>query len=217
MHYQRQKIASSLSELAQTEFSPDVNMVRLPRKLSGNFNRLAARAWSDLKARSMSIDLPYDARLQDYLHDIINPPSFLKKIFIAEAEQAAARLVLTDMEDMQAEGYTCCLRLVSPRGYKANVENFHVDGPADTYASHDRALCCYAGPTTEYLNNEDAAGNGRGGYKPLDDSRVMRFQNGELWKHATRNMKDVLPFIHRAPKGDGNVRMLLFGVQKLEF
>ncbi|MBI2234720.1 MAG: hypothetical protein HYU57_07040 [Micavibrio aeruginosavorus] len=217
MEYRRQKIVISVLELAETEFSPDVNMVLLPRLLSGDFNRLAARAWSDLKARSMSIDLPYDARLQDYLRDIIKPPSFLKEIFITEAEKTAARQVLKDMEDMQAGGYKCYLRLVSPRGYKANVENFHIDGPPDTYASYDRALCCYAGPTTEYLNNEDAASNGRGGYNPLDDSQVMRFQNGELWKHATRNMKDVLPFIHRAPKGDGDVRMLLFGVQKLKF
>ncbi|MBI2234719.1 MAG: hypothetical protein HYU57_07035 [Micavibrio aeruginosavorus] len=150
-------------------------------------------------------------RVQDNFAGVLQT-SFFDFLRDKGPQREAARRILADMAYLEAQGFAMRLRLVPPEGYRERtVECFHADGILDDRkAVFERALCCYLGAGTKFIANESVQALAQNSqiYIPVAHALVERFSAGDIWRHASLYMKDVPPFIHRAPD-PGHMRMIL--------
>ena len=195
--YRRIKVVSSLSELFNTPFGgPDgVNSVAVSRRLSADFNVLAQAFGDAFDLRTEKMKLEYS---RPALHDALYA--------LGCHQEDAAGIILDDMKALEENGVNPRLRVISSAGYNFRVAySFHEDIEKKT--DMGRFLSCYFGSTTEWLRNEDAVPKNQFEYKKKPEALIYSFHNGDFWKHAPRNQKGILPFIHRAaplPQKDVN-------------
>jgi hypothetical protein len=87
------------------------------------------------------------------------------------------------------------------------------DEDSEVYSFHDdivkwRLMCCYNGPTTEWIKNEDAinagAFNSDAGYFVLNDKdkdvEIYHFKPGDIWLHSGNLRNKYNSFVHKAPR-----------------
>lgn len=209
----RVKKVDSLAALANAAFGPGTNAIVFPRRLTGDFAAVARILWKQNQPDNPSggvISLTPD-RVQDGLAGVLQA-SFFDFLRDKGPQREAARRILADMAYLEAHGFAMRLRLIPQEGYRQRgVESFHADGILDDRtAVFERALCCYLGAGTEFIANESATSSAPDPqtYIPRAGAVVERFSAGDFWRHAPLYMKDVPPFIHRAPD-PGHFRMLL--------
>lgn len=186
-------VVESMDAFLNAPFSEDVNCILYPRALTGAFNTLAR----ELRQESQTF---YAAGLENF----------------AEAHPAYGSeigLILADIDACGHAGFQAYLRVVDSRHhYKDIVHGFHVDF---AQAGKGRAMCCYTGPVTEAVRNEDATQDGLNNRYVPKPGAVFQFQVGDLWRQAgTMNGGNVLPFIHRAPRiaPEAVPRLVLVGI-----
>lgn len=221
--YKRIKVVSSLSALFNEKFGgPDeVNCVLFPRRLSGDFNKLAKTIESEVLFKNIFMDLRR-----------VNFPE-LKKSFcsLSQPEKIAAELVLADFHLLENEYQRLCdqkvgrvtdtqLRLLKQYTEPGKIiwapEAFHTDGDR---SSLGRILCCYNDPVTEWIRNEDVEvkRSDNGNLLPKKNAQIFSFHAGDIWRMAADGGGyDVPFFIHRSPpsKIDNPPRLLLVGGMK---
>jgi hypothetical protein len=185
----RIKVVGSLAEVFNTPYDP-YNCVIYPRRLTADFNALAKGLGEQLNL-SRSVRNSHELSL----HELA-----LRVRSLGGEAQAAGRIVIADMGEIEKFGIHPKLRVISPAGYKFKIAHaFHEDREKDT--EYGRILCCYVEPVTESIRNEDAVLIGSQKYAAKTDAVITAFQPGDVWKHIPRNERGVPPFIHRAGQG----------------
>ena len=137
--YDRIKVVNSFDELLSTPMGPRVNAVCWARDLDGDFNELA-----ELLREENEIT-PLDEEL-------------FSSLPLSTAGKRAAEILLQDRDLMHGQDLSPNIECIP--GYHrdegpvpTDVYSFHVDSSTvqtDTY------LCCYNGPATEGLRNDQA-------------------------------------------------------------
>ena len=187
----RVRIVDSFNAMCRDDFTGDENALLLPRRLTGWFNVLAMRVPHALLAEQ---------------------EEFLKTLEGGRGPvSAAARQVLSDIQNLRDNHFTPELRVVNRGRYGPSVHGFHVD------VAVCRILCCYNGAATEFLDNQDAVptdpNRARGTFKPKEGAAAQSFQLGDIWRHKgiRSGQEGDTPdaFIHRAP------RMKMFSIPRL--
>lgn len=209
--YNRILVVGSLADFFNTQFTPAVNCILHPRRLSGDFNALAQAIARD--AWKMDSRESYDFTLPHF-------EAATKKLRRAnDGAGAAAKIVLADMKTMMKRHHRkdISLRFIKEKAYAAastDVKNFHADNVDYPLG---RILCAYNDPVTEFIRNEDAVKLERGEYSAREGAPVYGFASGDLWRQTGRqsqydpeSYKGLEPFIHRAPRWRaGNAPRLL--------
>ncbi len=191
----------SLRDLFAHQFDPAINAYCYRRTLTPNFNSLAHGLMANLTERFEHhpiADFSYD-EVEDLGMSLTNPD-----------DKAALRVITGDIGaviKLHRPGHVRIrMRIVHPWAVDnpttGELEKFHTDG-TESDAYFDHTLCCYNGPTTEYIDSEDALNtvNASGVYETKPNATIKQFGVGNMWRIATMN-KDALtkPFIHRAPR-----------------
>ncbi|MBI2234618.1 MAG: hypothetical protein HYU57_06490 [Micavibrio aeruginosavorus] len=164
------------------------NIVLLPRPISGQFNALG-RWLHDRSPYSQTrvhggthfIETRYPV---ETLRGLRDDPGMLWRDELD--------LILGDMQTMQNRVRARAeLRVVGAEGYSPGTYDFHEDlGDAyrATFHADDRVMCCYNGPTTEWIRGKDAVALPRGTnlptYRKEDGAPAFRFRIGDLWRQA---------------------------------
>jgi hypothetical protein len=184
-NYKRIQVVGSLTELFNASFGgpAEINCILYPRRLSGDFNALAAEL-AGIRSRHIE-DI-----LSEYSEDI---NSGLAK---------AAGTILEDMRAIRselekAETYSGLDLRIERRGNPYPGESpwaLHKDGAHN--ASLGRILCCYTDPVTEWARNEDVQTWKVGLYKLKPEGKINRFRPGDIWRLS---VDPECPFVHRVP------------------
>lgn len=186
----RIKVVGSLAEVFNTPYDPH-NCVIFPRKLTADFNALA-------KGLGEQLNLSRNVRNS---HELSLHELSVRVRSLNGAAQAAGRIVIADMREIEKFGIDPKLRVISPAGYKFKIAHaFHEDREKDT--EYGRVLCCYVEPVTESIRNEDAVLIGSQKYTTKEGAVITAFEPGDIWKHIARNDRGIPAFIHRV--GHGN-------------
>jgi hypothetical protein len=137
--YDRIKVVNSFDELVKTPMGPRINALCWQRTLDGNFNELAELLHNENEITPLDEELFSSLRLSPH-------------------GQRAAEILLQDRDLMRGHGLSPNIECIP--GYHrdegpvpTDVYSFHVDSATvqtDTY------LCCYNGPATEGLRNDQA-------------------------------------------------------------
>ena len=141
--YNRIKVVNSFDELVGTPMGPEVNAICWERALEGDFNELAEVFKSKNEITSLDDELLSDLKSR-----------------LSSAGQRAVDTALNDYRLLLEHGLAPSLECVpryqrddTPGPIATDVYSFHVDRatvPTDTY------LCCYNGPASEGLRNDQA-------------------------------------------------------------
>lgn len=201
--YKRIKVASSLSELFNEKFGgPDgVNAVLLPRTLSHDFNALARWLEGTEYIKNFRPN-QYEGSQYPYFNV---PRLYASKKHMKPDMAAAVDVIIQDMDAASDKTMRAELRLVRlGRG----PDMLHHDNVASFNSMMGRFMCCYNGPVTEGVRNEDtvpvvyeSALASVNHYSLKEGAEIFSFRPGDLWRQlSTPNLKDVAPpYIHRAP------------------
>lgn len=215
-NYGRIKVVSSLSKLFNTAFGGpgDVNCVLYPRRLSGNFDALAWQLGEKFNRDYQQRNLTEDELRR--IGQITTYKGLKKEIGIILQDMKILK-TKTVNSSAHRKRYSGMLRVIGHKRYNkkdgANGEYiFHEDGGNIYY--EERLLCCYNGPTTEFLRNEDALPYEDSHYRYTRRRGAKSFSMGigDIWRHLTSGYSgNVTAFIHRAPYTPPNAtpRLLL--------
>ena len=139
--YARIQVVRSFEALVETPFEGQVNAICWQRDLPGDFDEVVAR-----------LDAPAGITTLDEAQLMTLP--------LSPAGRAAMDVLLEDLRRLRELGQRPSLDCihVDPRqeergSWPTDVHSFHVDSapvPTDTF------LCCYAGPASECLRNDEA-------------------------------------------------------------
>ena len=215
--YKRIKVVSSLSELFSEQFGgpDDVNCILYPRSLCLEFNEKANQAdfigLSKALMAGESEDDPIFPRMRLL---------FLQTLSATNGViYNAIKILRDDMKILKDHGYKCISLRSRSKNAGSAIEKFHYDGNdfSAEQAKRGRIICCYAGPVTEVVSNEDARMPRltRPGEAiiPRNNDQIFSFKLYDVWRQNVRSRfhDDIAsPFIHRAPKIEaGMVRLLL--------
>ncbi len=203
--YERIQVVDDLTALFNASFGP-ANVILCPRKLTGDFNALACSLLDPKK---------------NFSPDMVELKERLEQFAGGTDEVAqAAQTVLSDMKLMEQAGATPDLRVL---GFKNKSYNdghyfFHHDeyGTDVTKTRRGVLMCCYNGPMTEGIRNEDVNFKiHKMFYIEKEGAKILRFAPGDFWRHASSvvdGQPDVPPYIHRAPvEGQDGPRLFLTG------
>ncbi len=203
------KTVDSLSELFNARFEPETNVILLPRKLTGDFNKAAA-------ILNETLDAPHnkDGFVGLSFEEAQNV--FAATAFAAE-EQLAADQILSDMRALKEQGIDAVLRVIAPdltEGY-SDARRYHIDGSSKQEAEFGRLLCAYTAPVTQGVRNDENHPREDASYYTLnlsEDIHPFAFAVGDMWRLAASDTaleaRGVLPFIHAGPVSD-KPRLLL--------
>lgn len=135
----RIRFVASFDELASTPFSGDVNALCWPRRLTGDFEEVAARLDPAPGITTIADDT-------------------LKALKLTPAGSVAREVMLADLETLREHGLAPVLDHVRahPRAaahgpIPTDVYSFHVDRATDPL---DTFVCTYTGASTQALPNE---------------------------------------------------------------
>ena len=218
-------LASTFSELVNTDFQGDTNAICWYRKLAGDFEEIVSEL--ALKANITEVSA----------EDLLS-------LELSENGAAAREIILNDLKLLQDFGALPSLNLIKKYDrddefdfISTDVYSYHVDrSPIAT----DTFLCTYYGPASDVLPTEEAiqkikipeiraklAALHDGPeneleaflkdnyfdlhYKAKDGAEPINLGNGHLWKLAVDHPEQkVPPCVHRAPaENDGDYRFLL--------
>lgn len=193
--YDGVQVVGSLSALFNAKMKAPVNCVLLPRKPEGDFDGLACKLGGifadriEEKGLAMITAFGVAAKLRVRLAEI-------KGAFTPE-ERLALSVIRQDMRAAFEAGYDPVLRIVGkyPHPAKGSVYDFHVDNV-------NRLNCCYAGPATEFVRNQDILRSRSGEPVAAMGARVFNVGTGNLWLHKKRDTDAgtrETGFLHRAP------------------
>lgn len=188
--------ARNFSELFNTAYQGDDNVVLLPRKLASDFNRLARKLERELRPKGGA---PFNEAL-----DAQKLRGLLPKL--DGRDRRALGKILSDMKRVEQAGYLAELRLVSGNGGygEDGVYAYHQDSGESIKG---QLLCCYTGAVTEGIRNKDAVALGNGSYRAKKGAMPFRFKNGDIWRHANDQYEK--PFLHHAPREGKGPRLVL--------
>lgn len=184
------RVVDSFTAMCRDDFAAGENVLRLPRRLSGEFNLLA-----------LCLSRTERNRREAALESFVAPR--LHRVF-----GVAARQVLDDMAALRDHGFHPELRVVQRGFYTPSVMHFHVD------RGESRIICCYNGSATEFLSGGDAVhqnpNRATGGFVAKDGAVIQTFELGDIWRHKGVPLNRsgevgvgaemAAAFIHRAPK-----------------
>lgn len=202
--YKRIKVVGSLSELFNERFGgPDeVNCILQPRRLSEDFNALAQ--WLGQTEYITQFVSEFGKAMPSFSEAQL---FHLKKEMPPDAA-SAADLILQDMDTASNRYMRSVLRYVRPGKSYDSVFALHHDEVQSTNSMLGRFLCCYNGPVTEGVRNEDAfpmldneTGRPTGEYMLGRHAKTFSFRPGDVWRQlSTPHLKNVAPpYIHRSP------------------
>jgi hypothetical protein len=198
----RIKVVQSMRAFFEESFWP-ANVILHARALVGDFKALAS--WLD---REFQIEKKQQMQT-------LSPESLSRLTDrMGGGERFAALQIIDDMKAIRQsrqgeEGhFGPVLRILSSAGYESvndyYTATFHHDRHMPAGQKTGRILCCYTGPVTEWINNEDARVRFSGDmlYDPLPEAEIHSFRLGEIWRAAGANFTagQVDPFIHRSRK-----------------
>ncbi len=229
---------SNMRDLFTKPFGPKANVIYKRRKLSGDFNAVAAHLQERFPGRNL------DLREEDF--------AVLASDLKGEARKAA-KAILRDYKAMRESGCSNVhLRLIRDVGYNEDdgtsegVHLFHSDGGCK---ERGRVLTCYNVAATEGIaegesmqlrHAEDFDLHAKELYRqqgekfawsqdrfldyayahryeiflPLEDKQPFSFRLGDIWRQAVEyNKAKVEPFIHKAPRVEEGApaRLLMVG------
>jgi hypothetical protein len=217
MDFNGVKNVDSFAALSDENFGDGVRAVRLPRHLSGDFEKVARHLASQSQMSRNSDVIHYTADdVRRYAQDRLKP-SLMNLFRVSAGERDALNVMVRDIDDLERNGYDFyLLRIVSESGYKnEDITTFHCDGnPADPDTHHCAILSCYHGPVTEFIDNADAVYMGDCLYRAKPDAPIHRFNNGDIWVQSPANTARTEAFIHRGPPVNA-LRMLLTAARPL--
>jgi hypothetical protein len=206
--YDRIKVVDSLAAIAEP-FEGPVNCNLFPRRLTENFNALAATFLPVQEKRPYFPGFEGARDFEEYLRSTQG-----------EARVAGER-ILQDMQDISALFGDAFLRVVNPVfPYMFPDPCFHGD------TVKKRVLCCYVNPVTRWVRNDQATrklvphGDGDGFeaedwvelYTPEPGADIRSFAPTDIWCHSGWVHKEDRPsFAHAVPEKDQVVlpRLLL--------
>lgn len=218
------EVASSFSELVNTDFHDEKNAICWERNLKGDFKEIVSQLQFKEDVTEVSI-----ADLND--------------LKLSEKGNVAREIILEDIVNLTAFGAQPSLNLLKKYDrddefdfISTDVYSFHVDrSPIDT----DTYLCTYFGSVSDIISNDDVEQKIlipeiRAQLMKLYDNSEVNFDTflkenyfdlhyqtksnahpinlglGNLWRLAVDHPNQmVLPCVHRAPVENGEYRLLL--------
>jgi hypothetical protein len=216
--YDRIKVVPDICSLLTEDFEPKANIILYPRRLQGDFDRLAFVMGAYFNLGKDEIFIKYKER-----DKIIEFGNKLEQ----EDLQNTLEIILTDMEFFHSAGARTNLRLLRNYSEQSGTHDFHVDGNNQDF---DRLMVCYNNPVTQYVKNDDVISVE--GHKAIvrKGAPIYAFRPGDVWRQRVRNKKpegffDMLKgavenkakraFVHRAQKSD-RPRLMLVGDMSVE-
>jgi hypothetical protein len=203
--YDRIKVVRDLYAFLHDDFSPRANVVLYPRRIAGDFDRLAELMAEHFKLDKNEIFIKYSDvhRIEDF-----------KKTLKEEHLIDCVDCILNDMEFFHHSGARPHFRILKTYHTDQTTHDFHVDGLLRDF---DRIMTCYNNPVTQYIKNTDVLSvfGHKVKYKP--DAKIYEFQVGDIWKSRVRNkprgfLRDFLrkfssedrlrAFVHRAQRSE---------------
>ena len=140
-NYPHIKAVQSFDELASTKFADGVNALCWPRTLQGDFNEVMAQVGSIDEITTLDDES-------------------LMSLTLSTAGSVARDFLLQDQQQLRDLGLSPSLDCIPHYArdpdagpVPTDVYSFHVDSAT---AETDTWLCCYHGPASEGLSNEDA-------------------------------------------------------------
>jgi hypothetical protein len=209
--YNRIKVVGSMSQFFNERFGPQ-NVILYPRAVVGDFRALARWIDHEFQIEKKKAQWIFNSQTLNRLYDRM-----------LGAEQFALRQILNDMDvvsrlqcSAKDSSSAVVLVVMSSAGY-ADSDFTTATMHHDTHrpgARMGRTLCCYTGPVTEWVRNEDAKLRFCGDfmYDLKQDAAIQTFRLGDIWRSAGCNIAEdqTLPFIHRSRKQKpGNVPRLI--------
>lgn len=191
-------IETSMERFYAHRRKPHEMIILHPRTISGPFNALARHLLE--RHPCYGVAKAHDEMLQTlYSCEALEAMSG-----IPDALDDAMGLIVSDMNEMARQtGVQPFLRVIAPGGYAVGTYVYHEDTPKHLSAlgACERLVCCYNGPTTEGLLEEDASFVSCGGdgpeYMAMPGAAPFRFGIGNIWRHACMG-GEAPAFIHRA-------------------
>ena len=193
----------TMRDFFDASFGP-ANVILCNRALIGDFKALAR--WLDRefqieeKKQMLSLSVDQLRRLSGRMPG---------------GESFAAGQIIKDMQDIHqsrawpgAEHFGPVLRILSSDGYGSGNDYYtatlHHDVHLPAGQKTGRIFCCYTGPVTEWVRNEEAKIRFQGDfmYDAAPDAAIHTFRLGEIWRAAGANIAAARtePFIHRSCK-----------------
>ncbi len=216
--YEQIKVVDNLFSFFKTDFEPKANIVLYPRRLTGNFDRLAVEManFFDLKEGKLFIKYSECSKIQ-YFQKQVKDKDIYK----------AVDIILSDMECLYFARVKTHMRLVVNEYKKHHdVHEFHVDGLNQDF---DRFIVCYNDPVTQFVRNDDVIMVSGNNVKVKDNAPTYQFASGDMWKARVRNKqrnsaddflgkilrdKERRAFVHRALRSN-LPRILVVGDKRL--
>lgn len=211
MDFNGVKNVDSFAALFDEHFGNGVRAVRIPRQLSGDFEKVARHLHSQsIFSQGRDVHHYTAGDIRHYAQERLKP-SLMNKFRVSAGERAALDIMVRDINALEQNGsVSYLLRIVAESGYEnKDITTFHSDGdPADPETHHRVILSCYHGPVTEFIDNADAIYMGNCMYRAKPDATIHRFNNGDIWTQSPADTGRAEAFIHRGPPVQ-TLRMLM--------
>lgn len=203
--YARARIAASLADLmaARWEGEGKVNLIVLPRKLTPDFNALAAELGKKLRSGDLG----------RYRSFSLADMALAARTLPSPARAAAAFILEEDMMPLSKRFGPVSLKAVDRYNWDRSdtgAHALHADGGA---------LVCggYTDPVTEFARNEDAVLHRSvpgGHFFGAPREGLFSLPPGALWRQAGWNLRKEGACVHRAPRArpGGPPRLFLVGM-----